>query len=314
MDEFSGKKPARILFMGTPEFASAALRAVHSSLGVHTVITLPDKPAGRGLHLQPTHVKQTALELDLPVLTPASLKDPEFQSQIASLQPDIMVIVAFRILPRSLYSLARLGAFNVHASLLPAYRGAAPINWAIINGEKHSGVTTFLLNDTVDTGNVLLRRECAIEDGMTAGDLYQRLMPIGAEMAVETCAGLINGNLIPIAQDESKASPAPKLFREQCKVDFSLTAGRIRNFIHGVNPTPGAWAILAGKRFKFLRAELSTVQMDPGTFHFMPDGLMLGCTDSPALCITEFQPEGKPPMNAENFMRGYRGIIQGVIE
>lgn len=299
-----------IIFMGTPEFAVPSLQAIHRQFGVQAVVTVPDTPQGRGMKLTPSAVKVAALELGLPVLQPESLKSEEFRQAIEALKPDIIVVVAFRILPKSIYSLASLGAFNIHGSLLPKYRGAAPINWAIINGESESGVTSFLLNDKVDTGKILLKASTPITDGMTAGELYATLIPLGAELAVETCDRLLNHTADPIPQNDDIATPAPKLFRENCDIDWTKSARDVRNFIHGINPAPVAWTLWNGKRFKIYRAQHISAQVPTGSWVIRDDQFIAGCGDA-TLSLLEIQPEGKPRMSAADFLRGYRGEMSG---
>ncbi|MBS1536457.1 MAG: methionyl-tRNA formyltransferase [Bacteroidetes bacterium] len=300
-----------IIFMGTPEFAAPSLRAIHQQFGVSAVVTIPDKPQGRGLKLTPSAVKIAALELGLPVLQPESLKSEEFRSEIESLRPDIIVVIAFRILPSAIYTLASLGAFNIHGSLLPKYRGAAPINWAIINGEKESGVTSFLLNNKVDTGKILLKRSCEISDSMTAGELYNSLMPLAAEIAVETCGLLLDGKAVPIPQDDSIATPAPKLFRENCAIDWSKTASEVRNFVRGVNPAPIAWVLWDNKRLKIYSVEIDNRKLPSGIWRIEQGKFIVGCGDETCVSLIEIQHEGKPKMNVEVFLRGYRGSVEG---
>ncbi|HYF01828.1 MAG TPA: methionyl-tRNA formyltransferase [Patescibacteria group bacterium] len=301
----------KIIFMGTPEFAVPSLRAIHAEFGVAAVVTVPDKPKGRGLKLIPSEVKAAALELGIPVLQPESVKSPEFAQQIAELQPDIIAVIAFKILPPAVYSQAKLGAFNIHGSLLPKYRGAAPIQWAIINGEKKSGVTSFLLQEKVDTGAILKTREVEIGDGMTAGELYFALMPLAAELAVETCGLLLKGEATPQPQNDEEATPAPKLFREQCKIDWKQKAETVRNFIHGVSPVPGAWTMFEGKRMKILKADLATSMWTaPGEYTIEGEDFIVAC-NTDAVVLKEIQLEGKPIVKASDFVRGWRGNTTG---
>ncbi|GAB1430794.1 methionyl-tRNA formyltransferase [Ignavibacteria bacterium] len=302
-----------LIFMGTPEFAVPALETLHKEFSIKAVVTIPDKPAGRGLKLQPSAVKTAAISLGIPVLQPVSLRNVEFQAELAALQPDIICVIAFRILPASVYSLARLGTFNVHASLLPKFRGAAPIQRAIMAGETESGVTSFLLNDIVDSGNIVLRKSIAIPDGMTAGELYAALMPLAAQAAADTCCALWAG-VQPEPQNNEQATPAPKVFREQCEIDWTKSACEIRNFIHGVSPVPGAWTMLDGKRFKIYRCAIADVQNEnsaqSGEFDMSSDGFRVSCGTG-ALFLLQIQPEGKPIMSTEEFMRGRQRGRQG---
>lgn len=304
----------KIIFMGTPEFAVPSLRAIHTEFGVAAVVTVPDKPKGRGLKLVPSEVKKAALELGIPILQPESVKSPEFAEQIAALQPDVIAVIAFKILPPSVYSQAKLGAFNIHGSLLPKYRGAAPIQWAIINGEKVSGVTSFLLQEKVDTGAILKTREVEISDGMTAGELYFALMPLAAELAVETCGLLLKGEAVPQPQNDEEATPAPKLFRENCKIDWKQKAEVVRNFIHGVSPVPGAWTEFEGKRMKILKADLANSMWNAaGEFTIEGDEMFVAC-ETEGISLKEIQLEGKPVVKASDFVRGWRGEKSGCLK
>lgn len=305
---------ARIVFMGTPDFAVPALRAVYERFGVVGVVTVPDKPQGRGRSIKPSAVKEAALELGIDtILQPVKLKDPEFHAQLSDLRPDILCVIAFRILPREVYSMARIGAFNVHASLLPKFRGAAPINHAIIEGETETGVTSFLLNDVVDTGSLLMQKQIPIADGTTAGELYAQLMPLAAECAVETCQALIDGTAIPQPQDDTMASPAPKVFRETAMIDWSQPRERVRNHIHGHSPLPGAWTPWIGEVLKVYQASLTEDACEPGTFRIVGDRFVAGCADG-ALQLDEIQMPGKKRMQAGDILRGYRGPTDGTFE
>lgn len=302
---------ANIIFMGTPEFAVPSLQAIHAEFGVHTVVTAPDKPRGRGQSVTPSAVKQAALDLGITdILQPTSLKDPAFAAEIAAREPDVMCVIAFRILPRSVYTLARQGTFNVHASLLPRFRGAAPINHAIIAGEKITGVTSFLLNDVVDTGTILLQRELPVPDGMTAGELYAALMPLAAECAVATCSGLLGGTLQALPQDDALATPAPKVFRETSSIDWTLNRSAVRNFIHGLSPSPCAWTVWNGEILKIYRASFIDGKGAPGSWQIRDGVFRAACADG-LLSIDEVQLPGKRRMAAADVMRGYRGQTEG---
>jgi methionyl-tRNA formyltransferase len=308
------KENPSIIFMGTPEFAVPTMEAVHKKYGLKAVVTVPDKPQGRGLKLMPSPVKAKALELGLPVLQPESLKDKEFIRQIAELEPDIMIVVAFRILPASLYKLSKIGTFNIHASLLPKYRGAAPINWAIMNGDTKTGLTSFLLQDKVDTGDILLQKTIKIPDGSTTGDLYELLMNESTEFAIETCDLLLSGNYLTTNQDNTMATPAPKIFRENCKIDWSFDSKKIRDFIHGVSPIPGAWTQWNGKILKILRAEFSNDGGgNPGEYSIEHDKMIVQCGNG-TISLSEIQPEGKKAMKVQDFLKGFRGEMNGRFE
>ena len=307
------KENKNIIFMGTPYFAVPALEKLHSEIGISCVVTVPDKPKGRGMQLASSPVKQKALELGLDVLQPETLKDEKFINMISEIKPDIICVIAFRILPPSIFNLASKGAFNIHASLLPKYRGAAPINWAIINGEKQTGLTSFLLEEKVDTGNILLQKTVNIPEGATAGDLHDLLMPVAADLSLETCKLIIDGNYQTIEQDNSLASPAPKLFREQCQINFEQDAEKLRDFINGVSPIPGAWFDWDGKRYKVMRAGFSlTAGGEPGKY-YIENGKLNIYTRNGFISILEIQPQDKKPMKIEDFLRGFRGVLSGRI-
>ncbi|MBL7997421.1 MAG: methionyl-tRNA formyltransferase [Candidatus Kapabacteria bacterium] len=312
MNNTTQTKP-RVMFMGTPDFAVPALEALHNSIGVDAVVTLPDAATGRGLKLHPTAVKSAAERLGIgTLLQPASLKSDEFTDAVRGLAPDILCVIAFRILPHAVYSLARLGAFNVHASLLPKYRGAAPINHAIINGERESGVTSFLLNDVVDTGNLLMQKHIPVPDGATAGDLYALLMPLAAACAVETCHGLIAGTLLPMQQNDTLATPAPKVWREKAGVDWRESATTVRNFIHGMSPAPCAWTEFMEGKLKIHRAAYHNgASLALGEWQ-MTDIEWLAGTGDGTLSLTQVQLPGKPVMNTPDLLRGWRGMRSGV--
>ncbi len=306
---------ARIIFMGTPEFAVRTLDAlVRSGKDIIAVITAPDKPAGRGMKMNISAVKKYALENNIPVLQPEKLKNPEFVNELQSLKADLQVVVAFRMLPEIVWNMPPMGTINVHASLLPEYRGAAPINWAIINGEKKSGVTTFKLQHEIDTGNILLQQEVPIRDDETAGELHDVLMDAGAKLAVKTIDGLLDGSITEQLQqdllDESKikATHAPKIFTETCKIDWNKKTEKIYNLIRGLSPFPGAFTELQGKLFKIYKAEKKpgTHQLQPGTFETdNKTYLRFACADGFIYAI-DIQAEGKRKMTIEEFLRGFR--------
>lgn len=304
----------KIIFMGTPDFAVHTLEAIHAKWDVAAVVTVPDKPKGRGRKLIPSPVKEKALELGLPVLQPTKLKDEEFEKQIAEIDADIICVVAFRILPRQIYTKSKIGTFNIHGSLLPKYRGAAPINHAIINGDKKSGVTSFLLQDVVDTGDLLLKSEVDIPDGTTAGELHDMLMPHSAALAVETIDLLLSGKFEALQQDDSLATPAPKVFREDIKIDWNTDALTLRNYIHGMSPVPGAWTIWGDKSFKILKCSVQeSLGLSPGEF-ICKDNSIFVQTANGALQLENFQLQGKKAMACQDFMRGYRGDASGKFE
>lgn len=300
--------------MGTPDFAVPSLEILQeNNYKISCVVTAPDKPRGRGQHVTVTPVKECAESLSLPVLQPATLSDPSFAEQLQSLHPDLFVVVAFRILPKLIYSIPSLGSFNLHASLLPRYRGAAPINWAIINGEKESGVTTFFLEEKVDTGNIILQHSIPIADEMDAGELHDALSEIGAIAVLETVRRIETGSAEPIRQNDAVATPAPKIFRETCRIQWNQPAEKIRNFIRGLSPVPAAWTEHNGKVvkiFKSAQAHDANSSIDlrngrPGDVRSSGKQLWVK-TNEVWLEILELQQEGKKRMGAEEFLRGYR--------
>jgi len=301
------QEEVKIVFMGTPEFSVPALKKLNESFGVALVVTNPDKPAGRGLKPTPSPVKQTALELNIPILQPEKIKSSEFIEQIKQFAPDIIVVIAFKILPPEVFKSARIATFNVHPSLLPKYRGPAPINWQIINGEKETGLTTFILTEEVDAGNIILQWKYPLPDGMTAGDLHDFLAPLAGDIATETCRILINGNYTPIVQEVGLATKAPKIFPDQCQIDWNMDCLQLRNFIHGVSPSPGAWTLLKNKRFKIFRCEykIERHNYELGKLIIQQNKLFFPCSNG-YIIPKEVQLEGKRKCTAEEFIRGYR--------
>ncbi len=301
----------RIVFLGTPDFAVASLRAlVEGGYEVVAVVTMPDKAAGRGLKVQHSAVKEYALSVGLPVLQPEKLKDPEFLDELRALKPDLGIVIAFRMLPEVVWAMPRLGTFNLHASLLPQYRGAAPINWAIINGETRTGVTTFMLNTEIDKGAILGRREVEIGPDETAGELHDRLMYEGARLVVETVDTIAEGKAHPIDQsaDDADLHPAPKIFRDDCRVNWSVGAAVVHNFIRGLSPYPAAWTMLdTGEVLKIYRAHpiQETHTATPGTIR--SDGrtfIHVACGDG-WVAIDDIQLAGKKRLATPEFLRGF---------
>ncbi|ROL58477.1 methionyl-tRNA formyltransferase [Bacteroidetes/Chlorobi group bacterium Naka2016] len=297
----------KIIFMGTPEFAVPTLEKLHLEFGVSLVVTNPDKPAGRGLKPTPSPVKVFAQSLEIPILQPEKIKDQFFYKQIQEFEPDIIVVVAFKILPPEVFTAAKIATFNVHPSLLPKYRGPAPLNWQIINGEKETGLTTFVLQEEVDAGNIILQWKYPIPDGFTAGDLHDFLAPRAGDIAVKTCKMLLEGNYTLQKQDETLATKAPKIFPEQCQIDWSKDCQSLRNFIHGVSPIPGAWTLLNGKRLKIYRCKylIENHCDELGKPTIKNENLMFPCSNG-YIIPEEVQMEGKRKMTAEEFIRGYR--------
>ena len=297
--------PFRIVFMGTAEFAVPSLDALLAA-GYHipVVVTAPDKPQGRGLAMRPSQVKRRALSAGIPVLQPPLLKDPSFADAIRALDPDLIVVVAFRILPPSVFTIPRLGSMNLHASLLPRYRGAAPINRAIMMGETETGVTTFLLDEKIDTGGILLQERTPIFPDDDAGSLHDRLEHIGAEVVLRTVRLIEQGKAVPRTQDSSVASPAPKIFHEDCRILWERPANVIRNQIRGLSPAPGAFFHHADRTIKAFRANVVEGRALPGHVNAGKDFLHVG-TGEGLLSLEELQMEGRKRMPVAEFLRGY---------
>lgn len=297
--------------MGTPEFAVASLDAmVQAGCTIVGVVTAPDKPAGRGLQLQQSAVKKYAAEKGLTVLQPEKLKSPEFLAALKDLAADMQVVVAFRMLPEAVWNMPPMGTVNVHGSLLPQYRGAAPINWAIINGEKETGVTTFRLKHEIDTGNVLLQERIAIGPDETAGSLHDRLKEAGALLLVNTLRQLANKQLVEIPQEqlEGAVKHAPKIHTETCRIEWQRTVDEIYNLIRGLSPYPAAFTELEGKKLKIFaaRIEKAAGNTAPGTFHSDKKSfLKFRCADG-FISIDDLQLAGKKRMGVIEFLRGYR--------
>jgi methionyl-tRNA formyltransferase len=308
----------RIVFMGTPEFAVESLRLLlEHKYDVAAVVTVPDKPAGRGLKLRESAVKSFAASHHLPVLQPERLKDPDFIAQLEALKANLFIIVAFRKLPDEIWSMPRLGTFNLHASLLPQYRGAAPINHAIINGESVSGVTTFFLNSGIDTGKIILSRAVPIGPDDTAGDLHDKLMVAGSALVIETVESIASGNCMLTDQPPviSGLKPAPRIFREQCLIDWSKSAREVHNLIRGLSPYPGAYSVINTDKglseVKILRSQIADNPYckTPGeTLRIDGNRLLVSCAAG-FLEILQLQAAGKKAMSAAEFLRGTRSEV-----
>jgi methionyl-tRNA formyltransferase len=301
----------RLVFCGTPQFAVPSLeRLVAAGHDVQLVVTQPDRPQGRGMELTAPPVKQTALRLSLPITQPEKIrKNDEFRARLAAIQPDAIIVVGYgRIIPDWMLQLPPHGNINVHASLLPKYRGAAPIQWAIANGETITGVTTMRIDEGLDTGDILLKRELAIASDDTAITLAPRLADIGAQLLVETLEQSQQGTLKPVRQDDSLATLAPILKKEDGLVDFSRTAGEIHNRLRGFQPWPGAYTRFRGKNLKIVAAKPAQVpqQIAPEELQVSGDALLIGCGNGTELQLFEVQPEGKKAMSARDFLSGYR--------
>ncbi len=297
----------RIIYLGTPDFAVPPIKKLlENGYEVVAVVTAPDKPGGR-LGTQVSAVKKFALDHNIPVLQPERLKNPEFLEQLRSFRADLQIVVAFRMLPELVWSMPPLGTMNLHGSLLPKYRGAAPINWAIINGEKETGLTTFLLKHEIDTGDLLFQERIPIDENETAGELHDRMMEIGADLVLKSVQALENNTAAPFPQEETEVTHAPKIFTETCEIDFGRPIAEVHNFVRGLSPHPGAWTVLDGKKFKILRAlkDISAPAQPPGTF--ISDGknyLKISALDG-YLDILELQMEGKRRMGTREFLNGY---------
>ncbi len=310
----SSIKNLRIVFMGTPDFAVASLEAlVNAGCNIVGVITAPDKPAGRGMQLQQSAVKKYAVEKKLTILQPEKLKNPAFIEQLKSLQADVQVVVAFRMLPEVVWNMPPLGTINVHASLLPQYRGAAPINWAIINGETETGITTFKLQHEIDTGNILMQEKITIGEKETAGELHDKLKELGASLIVRTIEAIAGGSI-----QEKKQSAishrlvaikhAPKLNTETCKIDWNNNVSDTYNLIRGLSPYPAAFTYLNDKVLKIFSAEKETAthNLPVGSFHTdNKSHIKFACADGFIYC-RDVQLQGKKRMPVEEFLRGYR--------
>ena len=305
----------RIVFMGTPEFAVAALdKLVQAGCSIVGVVTAPDKAAGRGMQLQQSAVKQYAIEHGLFILQPEKLKSPDFLEQLKNLQADLQIVVAFRMLPELVWNMPPMGTVNLHGSLLPQYRGAAPINWAIIHGEKFTGVTTFKLQHEIDTGDILLTATIPIGEQETAGELHDKMKAIGAELLLETVKGLSAGDLMETPQiqmDEARAAElkiAPKIFTASCQINWNNPVSEIYNLIRGLSPYPAAFSFLEGKKVKIFKTEIiNTVPtVAAGEFETDKKTFLYFAGSDGYIALLELQQEGKKKMEIADFLRGYR--------
>jgi methionyl-tRNA formyltransferase len=287
------REKLKILFLGTPEFAAVSLRRlVEGGYNVVGVVTMPDKPAGRGQKIHQSEVKRYALEAGLRIFQPEKLRDPQFLEELRELDPDLGIVIAFRMLPEVVWSLPRLGTFNLHASLLPQYRGAAPINWAIINGETTTGLTTFMLNAEIDKGAIIRQASMPIAPQDNAGTLHDRMMVRGAELVVETVEAIASGSATPLEQPsvpEGELRPAPKIFRDDCRVDWSRPGAEIVDFIRGLSPYPAAWTEFGDTTIKLFDAEFVEAEG--------------------WVAVRELQPAGKRRMSAKEFFNGLKNSL-----
>jgi methionyl-tRNA formyltransferase len=299
----------RIIFMGTPEFAVPSLEIlIQNKFNVVAVITAPDKPQGRGQKLVGSPVKECALKYNVPVLQPTNLKSPEFLEELRSYQANLQIVVAFRMLPEVVWSMPAFGTFNLHGSLLPQYRGAAPINWAIINGEKETGVTTFFLKHDIDTGSIIFQEKEPIHENDTVGDVYERLMNKGAALVLKTVQAIQAGSYPAIPQPEGiHIKHAPKIFKETCEIQWNKSSSDIRNFVRGLSPYPTAWTTIKGRVFKVYKVSLvnnSGNSADPGTADTDNKNYLYMRAEDGWVSIDELQSEGKKKMTIQEFFRG----------
>ena len=325
------KESARIVFFGTPEFAVASLDSlVTGGYNVVAVVTAPDKTGGRGNRIIQSAVKQYAIEHDIPLLQPEKLRDPDFLSQLQDLKADLQIVIAFRMLPEVVWAMPPLGTFNLHASLLPKYRGAAPINWAVINGETTTGVTTFFLNHTIDTGDIIHQQSIQIGSTETVGDVYSRLMDLGAKVTIRTVDDILAGQVKPIPQaqllTDSEPTPAPKIFAETCHIDWTRTAVQIHNLVRGLSPYPAAWTEITDRNGNSIHTKIFTtalphaettayfnqqadktqVSKTPGNLCSDGRRLAVATGDSQWIEILSLQIAGKRRMQTQEFLRGFR--------
>jgi methionyl-tRNA formyltransferase len=311
----------RIVFYGTPEFAVASLDSLlKGNDPVVAVVTAPDKPSGRGLQLKASPVKEHAVKNNIPVLQPEDLKDQSFIEELKRLKPDLQVVVAFRILPEEIWSLPPKGTFNLHSSLLPDYRGAAPINWVLINGETETGVTTFFLDKTIDTGNIILQESTPIEPSETAGELHDRLMKTGAGLVMKTTEAIRNGTVQQVSQTlltdhEKPLHRAPKIFREMCRIDWCRNTLEVFNLVRGLSPYPGAFTeITAGGNTHMLKIfrvdpEISRPTVEPGSYLTDHRTFMKIAAYDGYLHLREIQLSGRRPMGIDQFLRGFGKVF-----
>jgi methionyl-tRNA formyltransferase len=301
----------RVIFMGTPEFAVPSLEILKQHhINVVAVITAPDKPQGRGQKITYSPVKECALKYNIPVLQPMNLKAPEFIEELKRYQANLQIVVAFRMLPEVVWSMPKFGTFNLHASLLPQYRGAAPINWAIINGEKETGVTTFFLKHDIDTGSIIFQEKEQIHPEDNVGTLYERLMNKGSALVLKTAQAIAAGSYPSLPQPENiNIKHAPKIFKETCEINWNQSSEQIRNFVRGLSPYPGAWCSFGGKTYKIFAVSIAEKKdglQKPGEFITDNKNYLNFKTMDGWIAMDELQPEGKRKMAIQEFFRGNR--------
>lgn len=311
------KEDLKIVFLGTPDFAVESLDLlVKNGFNIVGVVTATDKPAGRGHKMLPSAVKQYAVEHGLHLMQPERLKDESFIEELRSLNADLFIVIAFRMLPEVVWQMPQLGTFNLHASLLPKYRGAAPINWAVINGEKETGVTTFFLKHEIDTGDVIQQQSITIDENENVGSVHNRLMHLGAQLTLDTVNAILDGNVTSIPQSQFEGiepTPAPKIFRDTCHIDLTHNASEVHNLVRGLSPYPGAWidivltdgTILTTKIFETAISNIGIPTDLTGKVYSENGHLYMGAADK-AVEILSLQPAGKRRMNANEFLRGTR--------
>lgn len=303
-------KAKRIIFLGTPEFAVASLRAlVEAGFNVVAVVTMPDKPAGRGLKLQSSAVKQYAESRGIPVLQPEKLKNPSFLEELRTFKADAQVVVAFRMLPEQVWNMPPYGTFNLHASLLPNYRGAAPINWAIVNGEHETGITTFKLRHEIDTGDIVHREAVTINETISAGELHDLLMEKGAKLVVKTMEEVLSETAVflPQMNTEGELKPAPKIFREHCRINWSSSGEQIHNLIRGMSPYPAAFSLLNGQNLKIFKGSyVIRRHFEPAGSLVIENNLLRIATGDGYYFAEDIQLEGKKRMPSSEFVKGLR--------
>lgn len=316
-------KNLKIVFFGTPEFAVESLdKLVTNGKDIAAVVTMPDKIAGRGHKLIQSDVKKYAISHGIKVLQPEKLKDSEFLQQLREINADLFVVIAFRMLPDEVWQMPPLGTFNLHASLLPKYRGAAPINWAVIKGETETGVTTFFLKHEIDTGDIIQQEKIKILPEDNVGDVHDKLMHLGAEMVLETVENIEKGEVSPLPQPEGEFIPAPKIFKETCRIEWNQPAREIHNFIRGLSPYPAAWSTFQDNRnndrtdVKIFKTKVSNeenilneeIKGEPGSVSIIKNRMFVSTGDIP-LEILSLQPAGKKPMEASAFLQGYKPSV-----
>ncbi|WP_017731767.1 methionyl-tRNA formyltransferase [Nafulsella turpanensis] len=302
------KKDLRIIFMGTPDFAVPSLQIlVENDYKVVAVVTAPDRPKGRGQKVIPSPVKEYAVSQNLPVLQPTNLKSPDFQAELKALEANLQIVVAFRMLPEAVWSMPEIGTFNLHASLLPKYRGAAPINWAIIKGEKETGITTFFLQHEIDTGHILFQEKEPILPDDTAGSLYERLMHKGAKLVLKTVQAIEQDDYHPKPQADTAATHAPKIFKETCQIDWQKPGAEIQNFIRGLSPYPAAWMELNGQHCKVFATSLKGdkgTEKEAGEVVTDNKSFIAVKGKDELIYLDEIQLQGKKRMPVADFLRG----------